>query len=214
MAGVARIGAVEVLDVIHPGAIGVALPAPGLVLVDLLDAHRLEHARLLGTVEPHVQRAGPVAQHDRAGAAQHDDVALVGGLDQETLGLAAERVGGGLGQDHAARIGQTGQQPREPRRSGFVVNVGVLDRDGQALGHLHGDRAVDEPAPEPLSHLRADPAAAGAVRGGDRDHRAHAATGAGSASPAVARATPGRSKDPETRAPRRKMPAAHQNATV
>ena len=46
MTRIARIGAVEVLDVFGPRAIGVALPSPGLVLVDLLHAHRLEHARL------------------------------------------------------------------------------------------------------------------------------------------------------------------------
>ena len=89
-ARIPRIGAVEMLDVVDPGAIGVALPAPGLVLVDALDAHGLEHARLRGPVEPHVERVGPVAEHDRAGASEHDDVAGIGGLDQEPLGRAAE----------------------------------------------------------------------------------------------------------------------------
>jgi len=66
VARVARVGLVEVLDVVHSRAIGVALPAPGLVLVDLIDLHRLEHEGLLGHVEPHMDGAWAVAQDDRA----------------------------------------------------------------------------------------------------------------------------------------------------
>ena len=66
------------------------------------------------------------------------------------------------------------------RRRRFVVDLGVLDRDAQALRHLHGNRAVDKPPPEPVRDLRPDPAAPGAVGGGDRDH------GAGHARPPLA----------------------------
>ena len=81
MVRVARAGLVEVLDAVHSRAIGVALPAPGLVLVDLIDLHRLEHQGLLGPVEPHMDGAWAVAQDDRGGASQHDDVSRVGGLE-------------------------------------------------------------------------------------------------------------------------------------
>jgi len=92
---VARAGLVEVLDAVHSRAIGVALPAPGLVLVDLIDLHRLEHQGLLGPVEPHMDGAWAVAQDDRGGASQHDDVSRVGG------------------QDHAAGVRQAGQPTRQ-----------------------------------------------------------------------------------------------------
>jgi hypothetical protein len=122
-----------------------------------------------------VERARAVVEHDRTGSAKHNDVARVGGLDQQALGLAAELGVGRLGQDDAARVRQAREQPGEPRRGRLVVDVSVLDRDVEALGHLHGDRPVDEPAPEPVGHLRPDPAPAGAVGGRDRDD-AHTAT--------------------------------------
>ena len=113
MARVARVGLVEVLDVVHSRAIGVALPAPGLVLVDLIDLHRLEHQGLLGPVEPHMDGAWAVAQDDRGGASQHDESPASVGLEQHALDLAADRVGGRLGQDHAAGVRQAGQPTRQ-----------------------------------------------------------------------------------------------------
>ena len=165
----ARVAVVELADVGGARGVGLLHPLGRLAAIDRLDRHRLAQARLLAPVEADVQRAGVLAQHHRARAAEHDDLAEVGGLVDQALGLALEERVLDLGQHDAAQVGHAGEHPDEPAAGAPVLRVDDVDVDVQSRGDLDGDRPVDEVAVQALGHRRTDPAATGAVGGRDRD---------------------------------------------
>src|SRR4051794_37048591 len=77
-AGLADVDAVEALEVRAPEAIHARRALLGRPAVDVLDEHRLRHARVRRSVEEDVQGVRMVAEQDR-GAAPEDDAAARGG---------------------------------------------------------------------------------------------------------------------------------------
>ena len=151
--------------------------ALGALAIDALELHRLGQPALGRPVEAHVQRAGPVAQHDGGGAPQDDARPLGAALADDVLGGPQERaLVDHLGRRRRAREGlrrrsEAHEHALEGAAHRVVVGQRVVERDGQALGDGRGDDAIDERHAEALGEAGTDLAAAGAVGGREGDHR-------------------------------------------
>ena len=125
------------------------------------------------TVEADVERARVVAQHERAGAAEHDQVAGRGVLADDRLRRAPERLlvdrvlGVVVGTERLADRREPHRHPRQQPPIDSSRADGLVERDRQPLGDLGRDRAIEERHAEPLGELRPHLGAARAV--GRRD---------------------------------------------
>ena len=123
-----------------------------------------------------------VAQEDRRAAAE-DHAAAGRRLARQHLLRRLAEVGRRRQRRGRPRRGrdvladESAQHPLEPVRAELLVmRLGIVEGDGELLGHGRGDRPVEKRDSEALCECGADPAAASAVGAGDCDQSAQLTT--------------------------------------